>query len=59
VQCLEERGLIARTPVLLTTQRTARSQGVLTTNVLHLTRYAPAVRLGPGQVFKVCVCMCA
>uniref|UniRef100_A0A7S3VKM4 B-block binding subunit of TFIIIC domain-containing protein n=1 Tax=Dunaliella tertiolecta TaxID=3047 RepID=A0A7S3VKM4_DUNTE len=53
VKCLEERGLIARTPVLLTTQRTARSNGVLTTNVLHLTRYAPPVRLGPSQVFKM------
>jgi hypothetical protein len=52
-QCLEERGLIARTPVIMTTQRNQRSNGVVTTNVLHLTRYAPAVRLGPSQVFKV------
>ena len=52
-QCLEERGLITRTPVLLSTARTARMNGTLTTNVLHLTRYAPPVRLGPSQVFRV------
>ena len=52
MQCLEERGLVVRTPVALTTQRKG-SNGILTTNVLHLTRYAPAVRLGPNQVFKV------
>ncbi len=48
-QSLEERGLVQRTPVMIH----ARNAQVVNTNVLHLVRYAPPVRLGPYQVFKV------
>lgn len=48
---LEERGLIVRTSVMVVARNTVG--GTLNTNVLHLKQFAPAVRLGPHQVFKV------
>ncbi len=51
-QNLEERGLIQRTPVMIH-DVVKNNASCLTTNVLHLIRFAPPVRLGPYQVFKV------
>jgi len=51
-QSLEERGLVIKTPVQ-TQQSNPRSAQKLMTNLMHLKRFAPDVRLGPNQFLKV------
>ncbi|GFH05526.1 B-block_TFIIIC domain-containing protein [Haematococcus lacustris] len=51
VKQMEARGLVVRTPVMVNYSR--GQSHMVTTNVLHLKQYAPPVRLGPYQVFKV------
>lgn len=48
-QNLETRQLVVKNPVVF-----APPGGAITvSSVLHLPRYQPAVKLGPGQMFKV------
>jgi hypothetical protein len=51
VKNLEERRLIVRTPVMVPNG----SKQMTLTNILHLTRFAPKVKLCPNQYLKVIV----
>ncbi|KAG1666818.1 hypothetical protein FOA52_011659 [Chlamydomonas sp. UWO 241] len=52
VKCLEERALVIKTPVML--RSTVQGQPHSTsTNLMHLKRFAPPIRLGLNQVFKM------
>ena len=51
MQSLEERGLVVKTAVMARPDPHSPQQHF--TNLLHLKRFAPAIRLGPGQYFKV------
>ncbi|GAX74755.1 hypothetical protein CEUSTIGMA_g2202.t1 [Chlamydomonas eustigma] len=51
VKCLEERCLVVRTPVMY--RADANSPNMTMSNLLHLSKFAPAIRLGPNQYFKM------
>eukprot|EP00201_Polytomella_parva_P018700 CAMPEP_0175063628 /NCGR_PEP_ID=MMETSP0052_2-20121109/14869_1 /TAXON_ID=51329 ORGANISM="Polytomella parva, Strain SAG 63-3" /NCGR_SAMPLE_ID=MMETSP0052_2 /ASSEMBLY_ACC=CAM_ASM_000194 /LENGTH=346 /DNA_ID=CAMNT_0016329861 /DNA_START=22 /DNA_END=1059 /DNA_ORIENTATION=- len=56
VKSLEVRGLIVKNPVMvpsLGNPNLGHSGPVATSNIIHLIRFAPPVRLQPGQVFKM------
>lgn len=50
VKQLEERGLVVKNPLVV--QRSG-GKAASTSNLLHLARFAPAVRLGPQQSFRL------
>ena len=47
---------MVKTPIMVRSEGGAQRAGAHNTNLLHLPRFAPRVKLAPEQVFKVRVC---
>ena len=52
-QCLEERGLVVKTAIMARAENSSVAGNMHLSNLVHLKRYAPRVKLLPNQYFKV------